>query len=328
MNKYIKNSGLVMLVMSLLLIMAACGSKNDDTSQEQKGTNNDKESTMTETTRIVTDSIGREVEVPIDPQRVIVDWDLGHVLAVGVVPVASTTKVIGYGEFLKDYYQGQDIVDLGNEDAVSLETATSLKPDLIITFAEKNVEQYEKIAPTIVFSTASYDSVEAEITAIGEMLNHQEDAKKFIADYTTRAKVAEEKIKAVIPEGITFSLFTLAEKEIAVIPSGNSGGEAMYDLLKLTPPASIQKLIEDSNGDWQKQRISWEIIGDYVGDYVGILDYGQEYETTFTWDSLDVVKNNKVITFDGKYFFAADPISVINQAEHMAEQIIELVQKQ
>ncbi|WP_347342983.1 ABC transporter substrate-binding protein [Lysinibacillus pakistanensis] len=197
----------------------------------------------------------------------------------------------------------------------------------MITFAEKNIEQYKKIAPTIVFSTASYDNVEAEIIAIGEMLNHQEDAKKFIVDYTARAKVAEEKIKAVIPEGITFSLFTLAEKEIAVIPSGNSGGEAMYDLLKLKAPTSIQKLIEDSNGDWQKQRISWEIVGDYVGDYVGVLDYGQEYETTFTWENLDVVKNNKVITFDGKYFFSADPISVINQAEHMAEQIIKLVQK-
>jgi len=313
-----------MLLISLLLVMAACGSKNEDTSQEQEGTKDDKEST---TTRIVTDSVGRKVQIPMDPQRVIVDWDLGHVLAVGVVPVASTTKVIDYGEFLKDYYQGKDIVDLGNEDAVSLETAASLKPDLIITFAEKNIEQYKKIAPTIVFSTASYDNVEAEIIAIGEMLNHQEDAKKFIVDYTARAKVAEEKIKAVIPEGITFSLFTLAEKEIAVIPSGNSGGEAMYDLLKLKAPTSIQKLIEDSNGDWQKQRISWEIVGDYVGDYVGVLDYGQEYETTFTWENLNVVKNNKVITFDGKYFFSADPISVINQAEHMAEQIIKLVQK-
>lgn len=177
-----------MLVMSLLLIIAACSSKTE-------GTKDDKESTTTETTRIVTDSVGREVEVPIDPQRVIVDWDLGHVLAVGIVPVASTTKVIDYGEFLKDYYQGQDIVDLGNEDTVSLETATSLKPDLIITFAEENIKQYEKIAPTIVFSTDSYDSVEAEILAIGEMLNHQEEAKKFMADYTARAKVAEEKSK-------------------------------------------------------------------------------------------------------------------------------------
>ncbi|MDM5230874.1 hypothetical protein [Lysinibacillus pakistanensis] len=116
MDKYIKKSVMIMLLISLLLVMAACGSKNEDTSQEQEGTKDDKESTMTETTRIVTDSVGRKVEIPMDPQRVIVDWDLGHVLAVGVVPVASTTKVIDYGEFLKDYYQGQDIVDLGNED--------------------------------------------------------------------------------------------------------------------------------------------------------------------------------------------------------------------
>lgn len=328
MNNYIKQSLLMMMLISVLLIMAACDSKKEDTSSEKEGANDDTDQTVIETMRTVTDSVGRKVEVPVDPQRVIVDWDLGHVLAVGVIPVASTTKVVGYGDFLKDYYQGHEIVDLGNEDAVSLETATSLNPDLIITFGEENVEQYEKIAPTIVFSTDSYDSVEAEITAMGELLNHQEDAKKFIADYTARAKVAEEKIKAVIPEGATFSLFTLSEKDISVIPSGNSGGEAMYDLLKLTAPASIQKLIEDSNGDWQKQRISWEVVGDYVGEYVGVLDYGQKYETTSTWDNLDVVKNNKVITFDGKYFFLADPISVINQAEQMAEQIIELVQRQ
>ncbi|MEC1176872.1 hypothetical protein P9B03_00020 [Metasolibacillus meyeri] len=87
-------------------------------------------------------------------------------------------------------------------------------------------------------------------------------------------------------------------------------------------------MIEDSNGDWQKQRISWEIVGDYVGDYVGVLDYGQEYETTSTWNNLDVVKNDKVITFDSKYFFLADPISVIHQAEQMAEEIIKVVEQQ
>ncbi|WP_342473119.1 ABC transporter substrate-binding protein [Metasolibacillus sp. FSL H7-0170] len=317
MKLYIKKSLFVIIAVSMLFILAACSNKNKDTSED----------TVNDMTRTVTDSVGRKVEIPTNPQRIIVDWDLGHVLAVGIVPVGSTTKVMGYGEFLKDYYQGQEIVDLGNEDAVSLETATSLKPDLIITYGEEKIEQYEKIAPTIVFSTAAYADVEAEMTAIGEFLNRQEEAKKFMADYSARAKAAEEKIKASIPEGVTFSLFTLSDKDIAVIPSGTSGGEAMYDLLRLTAPASVEKLIEDSNGDWQKRRISWEIVGDYVGDYVGVIDYGAQYEATSTWKNLDVVKNNKVITFDGKYFFLADPISVINQAEQMAQKIIEVVEK-
>ncbi|MEC1176873.1 ABC transporter substrate-binding protein [Metasolibacillus meyeri] len=233
MKRYRKQSLFIVMLVCALFVVAACNNKSDET------TSTAKKEASNDTTRIVTDSVGREVEIPTTPQRVIVDWDLGHVLAVGVVPVATTTKVMGYGEFLVDYYKGQEIVDLGDEGAVSLETATNLKPDLIITYGEENVEQYEKIAPTIVFSAHVYDNVEAEITAMGEFLNHQEDAKNFIADYKARAQAAADKIKAVIPEGITFSLFTLSDKHISVIPGGTSGGEAMYNLLKLTAPASI-----------------------------------------------------------------------------------------
>lgn len=328
MNGHFRKSLFCLLIISVLLIIGACSGKTDEPSIGKAVAESEKNKDEEITTRTIKDSVGRKVDVPVNPQRVIVDWDLGHVLAVGIVPVGSTTKVLGYGDFLKDYYKGQDIKDLGNEDNISLESTVDLTPDLIITFGEEKLEQYEKIAPTIVFSTEKYKNVDEEITAIGEMLNQQEEAKLFIEEYSARAKTAEKKIKAVIPKGTTFSLFTLSEKEIVVIPSGTSGGEAMYDLLKLEAPASVNELIENSNGDWQKQRISWEVVGDFVGDYAGILDYGQKYEATSTWNNLDVVKDDKVIEFDGKYFFLADPISVINQAENMAEQIIEVVQKQ
>ncbi|WKL03253.1 ABC transporter substrate-binding protein [Paenibacillus amylolyticus] len=99
-------------------------------------------------TRTLSTMMG-DVTVPLNPERVVVDWNIGHVLAVGVTPVGVPSSLLDYGVFLRDKLV--DSADLGNHSEVSLEKMVELEPDLIITWDQEKFQTYSKIAPTVVF---------------------------------------------------------------------------------------------------------------------------------------------------------------------------------
>lgn len=154
-------------------------------------------------TRILSTMMG-DVTVPLNPERVVVDWNIGHVLAVGVTPVGVPGSLLDYGMFLRDKLV--DSADLGNHSEVSLEKMVELEPDLIITWDQEKFQTYSKIAPTVVFVPDQYDSMEAEVTAMGEILNRPEEAIAWNESFKQRITAAQAKIKDVIPDGATFTV--------------------------------------------------------------------------------------------------------------------------
>jgi len=101
-------------------------------------------------TRIISTVMG-EVEVPNHPERVVVDWYLGQVLALDLVPVGAPSTLTDYGKFLEPLVS-DEMADIGTEGSVSMEKVLGLEPDLITTWDSDAYENYAKIAPTIVFS--------------------------------------------------------------------------------------------------------------------------------------------------------------------------------
>ena len=74
-----------------------------------------------------------------------------------------------------------------------------LEPDLIITGDQEAAEKYSKIAPTVVYDTSNYETIHEEIIAMGDILNKQEEAKKWLANFDQRVATAKDKIKEIIP---------------------------------------------------------------------------------------------------------------------------------
>ncbi|OMD83966.1 hypothetical protein BSK49_22875 [Paenibacillus odorifer] len=91
-----------------------------------------------------------DVNVPANPQRVVVDWDLGPVLGVGVVPVGASNTQLEYSQFLKPFLD-ETVQDIGAEGSVSFEKVLELAPDVIITWNKDAYSNYSKIAPTVLF---------------------------------------------------------------------------------------------------------------------------------------------------------------------------------
>lgn len=325
-KRNIKRTGSWLLMLCLLLFLVACSSEGTNSTstnevKEEQTAEQTAEKTKekdTKKTRIISTVTG-DVEVPTYPERVIVDWDLGHVLALGVEPVGASKTILEYGRFLEPYVTDQT-QDIGGDGQVSVEKMLELNPDLIITWDPKMVEQYSKVAPTVVYDTGKYDNIHDEITAMGEILNRQKEAEAWLTSFDERVEVAKSKIKGVIPEDATFSIIDVAttKSTIVVGETGERGGDALYQILGLTPHPLIQSEIIDKGE--VRLDVSWEKVGDYAGDYVFMVrnGVGSELELPSVWNSLDAVKNKRVYELDMKKYFTSDPLSALLQAEEMA----------
>ncbi|MFC9540994.1 AraC family transcriptional regulator [Lysinibacillus sp. NPDC056959] len=326
MMKKISRHVKIPFLLSLFVLLAACG---EDTKQSVEHKENEPKSEEVKT-RTVTDDSGRQVEIPVKAERVVTDWYLGQILALDVIPVGAVTANLDFAAFLKSYYKEGDISNIGTDGSASLEKILELKPDLIITWNKEDVEKYEKIAPTIVFSETAHKSATEEVKAMGEYLGRQDEANAFVQDFEKRIAQAQEKINNVIPEGATFTIYDVFEKNATVVGNSSvSGGRALYQMLNMKPQEKVQELFDTKESTGGRYEISYEVVGDYVGDYVFVINFfNKEKKFPSTWKNLDVVKNNKTIELEPEYYFASDPLSGLHQAEDMADKIVEFSKAQ
>ena len=134
MNKTKRLLALVLaLVMSLTLF--ACGRKAQDDKTD--------DSTRTEdTTRVFTDSCGREVTVPTDIQKVAVSGPLAQMVVFAIAPDKMVGVANAWDETAENYFD-QKYLDLpllgqlyGGKGELNLETLLTADPDVVIDVGE------------------------------------------------------------------------------------------------------------------------------------------------------------------------------------------------
>lgn len=299
-------------MLALAVFLAGCA--NQETAEQVE------EAAQTPVTRMINTSIG-EIEIPAQPERIIVDWNIGHVLAVGVTPIGVPHSLLDYGEFMRKPLE--KTADIGNHNQVSLEKMVELEPDLIITWNKDAYDSYSKIAPTVVFVPDEYASMEEEVTAMGEILNRQTEAEAWNEQFTRRAEAARKKAQAAVPAGATFTIadFNWLTNVGIVGKSANRGGKAVYDLLGLTPATKIKQDLIDKGEE--SMDISSELFGEYVGDYLLLMksENSDKEDIPEIWAGMDAMKNNQVYELDIHKYLSADPYTTIYQAEEIAEKL-------
>ncbi len=308
------------IFLSLLLMLGACSKTEESRQEESKGES-------LETRKI--DTVMGEVEVPENPERVVVDWDLGHVVALGIEPVGASKTTLDYGLLLKQFVTDRT-EEIGQDGQVSYEKVLELNPDLIITWDREQVEEYKKIAPTVVFETQNYDGIHDQLTAMGEILNRQDEAEKWLTDFDERIAKAKEKIEEVIPADATFTIIDAGTIKDAMVvgETAERGGLAAYQVLDLTPQEKVKSELIDKEKN--RAEVSWETISDFAGDYIFLITQGEDAKTELPslWNSLDAVKKGHVVELYVKEYFTGDPISTLLQAEDMAEKISALAKEE
>ncbi|MCC3358217.1 iron-hydroxamate ABC transporter substrate-binding protein [Bacillus sp. REN16] len=296
------------LLILLLFSLIACGAKT-----KENASSNNNESTSSD--MITYQSENGPVEVPANPQRVVVlSTFAGNVLALDV-------PVVGVDSWSKGnpLYKLDGVEEVTDEN---LEKIIELEPDLIIGLSTmKNVDKLKEIAPVVTFTYGKLDYLTQHLE-IGKLVNKEAEAKEWIEDFKQRAQESGEEIKAKIGEDATVTVIENFNKELYVFGDNWARGtEILYQEMKLNMPEKVKENALEAGF----YSLSLEVLPEFVGDYL-IVSKTEGTETSFmeseTYKNIPAVKNNQVYVANAKEFYFNDPITLEHQLEFFTNSFL------
>ncbi|WP_313894219.1 iron-hydroxamate ABC transporter substrate-binding protein [Psychrobacillus sp.] len=302
---------LLPILFLFVLTLTACSS-GTKTESESKPSEEKQEPTT-----ITYQSEEGPIEVPANPQRVIVVSSFaGNVAALDV-------NLVGVDSWSKDNPRyDKFFANVEEVSEESLEKIIELEPDLIIGLSTaQNLDKLKEIAPTVTFTYGKVDYLTQHLE-IGKLLNKEKEAQDWINDFKQRTKTAGEEIKAVIGENATVSVIENFDKQIYVFGDNwGRGTEILYQEMGLTMPEKVKEMALDAG----YYALSLEVLPEFAGDYIVFsktADQDNSFQETDVYKNIPAVQNNQVFEANAQEFYFNDPISLDYQLEFFKESFI------
>lgn len=308
--------------MSLMLLLTACSSNtpinnggvaNQSTVQVQQTTDEVGQ------TRIVKTVMG-DVEVPLNPQHIIVNWYVGDMFTLGFEPAAIYAPVKAAMPFYEAF---RDIPLIENWEPEELLTYS---PDLIITYDPEDFEKLSKIAPVVVVTGEDYGASE-RLQFLGESTGRADLAATAIEILEQKVNEAKAWIGGQNFSDKSFNIFWDTVDSGLFYETSSRGGTLIYDYLGLQKPMKLEELISESGNG--RGTLSYEMVSNYVGDYV--LWFENEADSAFkqseVWISVPAVKEGRQLSIpweDMYLFYYNDVASLTEQVDYLLEKLREL----
>ncbi|GIQ68134.1 ABC transporter substrate-binding protein [Xylanibacillus composti] len=302
-------------ILLLLLVISACGSNTaappvdtgaQHSNNEQSSDSNAAGENSPDT--IIYESERGPIQVPADPQRVIVLASFtGNVMQLGVnlVGVDSWSKTNPhFEEALKD------VEEVSEE---SLEKIIELEPDLIIGFSTmNNIEKLNEIAPTVTFTYNQVDYLTQHIE-IGKLLNKEAEAQAWVDQFRERARQSGDEIRAKIGEESTVTVIENFDKQIYVFGDNwGRGTEILYQEMRVQMPEKVKEMALEAG----YYALSLEVLPEFAGDYLVFSKHPEtdnSFMETDTYRNIPAVKNNRVFEVDSRSFYFNDALTLEHQ---------------
>ena len=229
MNKSVKRLLALVLALVMSLSLFACGQKQ----QEDKTD----DGTQTETTRVFTDSCGREVTVPADIQKIAVSGPLAQMVVFAIAPDKMVGVANAWDESAKTYFDAK-YLELpllgqlyGGKGELNLETLLAAAPDVVIdvgepkdSMAEDLDALQEQTGIPFVHIDAYLASMDDTYAMLGDLLAMPNEAQG-LADY---CRYAYDKVKAIADSVEKVNLlYVTGEEGLNVIARGSYHAEVI-----------------------------------------------------------------------------------------------------
>lgn len=265
----------------------------------------DKEDNAEEaTTRTVVDALGNEVEIPINPQRVLATYLEDNLVTLGVTPVAQWS--VNDGVSIQDYLQDDlnDIPVIPHD--LPFEAVQSFQPDLIIMDSASMVEgdkyeQYKKIAPTYVIGKEVNNDWRDELLRVGEVFDKKVEAEAALKAYDDKAAKAKEELAAKVGNPSVAAVW-LVNGSFFIVSENLSSGAVLYGDLGLKVPEVVKEISANATGNWSA--ISLEKLVELDADHLYIIDSESPENPAILsdklWKTIPAVKAGNVHTISSK----------------------------
>ena len=291
-----KAKRLLALVLALVLSVSlfACGQKQ--TEQTDEG-----QDAQGETTRVFTDSCGREVKVPADIQKVAVSGPLAQMVVFAIAPDKMVGVANEWDETAKNYFD-QKYLDLpllgqlyGGKGELNLETLLAVEPDVVIDVGEPKdsiVEDMdglqEQTGIPFVHIDAYLATMDETYTMLGDLLG-MTDEGKVLADY---CRATYDQVKAIADSVEKVDMLYIAGEEgLNVIAKGSYHAEVI-DLL-----CNNLAVVDEPSSKGTGNEVDMEQILNWNPSVV-LFAPGSIYGTVAdneNWQTIPAIK-------DGKYY--------------------------
>ncbi|WP_340033124.1 AraC family transcriptional regulator [Paenibacillus sp. FSL E2-0202] len=308
--------------MSLMLLLSACasgtpsnngGTVNSNPVQTQQTTQPEASEAVSQTRTIST--VKGDVKVPNNPQRVVVDYLVGDVVALGVTPL-GVARAARDGKEAVFANQITDSIKIAMEP----EDVMTLEPDLIIlAWGDENYEDLSKIAPTIYVPYGDM-TTEERIHFIGDVLNKQEEAKAVLSAYAGKIEEAKLALQNAGLSDVTITMGEFSDKSNYIAGAKHAVGELVYNGLKMKAPSKVQTDIIDTDKYWGD--ISMEVLAAYIGDYLIAIGDTEVPTDNAVWKSLPAVQHNRIISVGTSLSWSTDIMTSSALIDHIVNQLL------
>lgn len=292
-------------------------SKDKPASENTVAVKETEKSTETEKNTITYESETGPVEVPSNPQRVILlSGFTGNAVALDL-------NIVGIDKWSKANPRfKEELKDVEEVSDESLEKIIELEPDLIIALSNiKNLDKLNQIAPTVTYTWGKLDYLEQHIE-IGKLVNKEAEARAWAEDFQKRSAAIGEEIRAKIGEDATVSVIESFEKQLYVFGSNWARGtEILYQAMKLKMPQKVKETALEPG----YYAISAEVLPEFAGDYIVFSKRGEadnSFQATTTYKNIPAVKNNRVFELDAEEASFSDPMTLDSQLEFFKQSFL------
>ncbi|MBO0428535.1 ABC transporter substrate-binding protein [Vagococcus fluvialis] len=296
----------------IAFLIVGCKSQTQETNKESEA-------------KVIKTEMG-DVEVPTNPEKVLVNWYVQDVVSLDVIPVGFA----GWAQEAMPLYN--KMKDIPVVEKWEKEELLSYEPDLIITYDKEDFEKFSKIAPVVVIPESK--TPEERLLFLGDVLGKEDQAKELVKTFEDKLEAAKTTFDKEEFKGKTFSIFEdWGSGSFGVgYETESRGGTLLYNKLGLTYPEKLKELIETS-GEARKG-LSYEVAADYFGDYVIWFLQPEvkesEFQKTKIWPTIPAVKDGKILIVPGELnglFYYSDVASLIGQLDYFTENFDSLIKK-
>lgn len=292
--------------------LSACGTSDAGSSEEANG--NAEDSSTVE----VTDMAGTDHSVPADPSsvvatdnrtfRTLAQWDVD--LAAAPVDLMPADM-----EVLEKYTQNEELLNIGNHREPDMEMVIAAEPDLVINgqrFSQHEEAITEAVGDDVPIVNTDIDTESGaideefrnQITLLGEVFGHEDDADALIAEFDDALERAQE---AYDPEVEVAGLITSGGDINYSAPTTGRAIGPLYDILELTPALEDDGSNVDTGDD-----ISVEAIAAANPEFLIVMDRdaavgdGTSAGAKELIEESEALKNVPAVENDNIYYMPAD----------------------
>ncbi len=322
----------LLLAVMMLVSLAACAADSGDTAADTQqtvsgtvGTESadagSNEQAGPDTTFIFTDSCGRQVELPVDIQRVAPSGAVATMILAAAAPdkMVSVANALDDGQaaYLPESLFGLDATGqlYGSKSTLNLEQLLALDPQVMIDFGDykESIAAYldaftEQTGIPAIFIEADLDSMEAAFRTLGTLLNCEEHCNA-VADLVAKTmNMAAENSAKLSDDQRVSVMFTTGTDGLGTNARGSVHAQVL-DIVGVVNAIVVDEVSNKGGGN----QINMEQLYIFDPDIIVMSpEVSYEMVTTDTaWAQLTAVRNGQVYVIPSvPYNWLANPPSM------------------